>query len=104
VAEPEVMNAPVDRRMAVTGLSPAMREVRIRLARDEMYAALATASQHALAGCLTLEIDDDVLTEQHLVKFIAAAQKVAEKRRELRALLASPAMPPSAASEGGHER
>jgi hypothetical protein len=40
--------------------------------------------------CLTLEIDDDELTEQHLVKFIAAAQKVAEKRRELRALLATP--------------
>jgi len=86
----DAASTPVDRRAATIGLSPSMREVRIRLARDNIYSALGPASHHAQAACLCLEIEDDVGLEHHMLGFIAEAQKAAEKRRELKALLASP--------------
>jgi hypothetical protein len=84
------MNAPFDRRTSVTGLSAAMREVRIRLARVDMDKPLGLASHHADAASICIEAEDDVGLEHHMLRFIAEAQKAAEKCRELKALKSSP--------------
>jgi hypothetical protein len=83
------MNAPFDRRKSVTGLSAAMREVRIRLARNDIYTAIGPVSRHSEAVLLCIELEDDEGLEHHLLRVITDVRKAAEKRRELRSLLAS---------------
>jgi hypothetical protein len=58
--------SPADRRTSLTGLSVAVRDVRIRLAREDIYAALGPVSRHSEAALLCLEVDDDAGLEHHL--------------------------------------
>jgi hypothetical protein len=88
-------STPVERRTSVTGLSAAMREVRIRLARDDIHSALGPVSRHTEAARLSLEIDDDVGLEHHLRRAVDDVRRAAQKHRELRTLLAAA---PSAAT------
>jgi hypothetical protein len=84
------MNAPFDRRTSTTGLSVAVREVRIRNAREGMWRALAPVSHHVQAAILCLEIDDDDGCEHHFRHAYDAFRQAAHKRLELRGLLSSP--------------
>jgi hypothetical protein len=84
------MNAPFDRRTSTTGLSAAVREVRIRNARDDMWRALAPVSHHVQAAILCLEIDDDDGCEHHFRHAYDSFRQAAHKRLELRGLLSSP--------------
>lgn len=79
------MNAPP------TTLSVAVQEVRIRLARDDIHAALGPVSHHSEAARLCLELDDDEGLEHHLRRVVDGVRLAAVKHRDLRALLSSPA-------------
>jgi hypothetical protein len=70
-------------------LSVAVREVRIRLARDDIHTALGPVSHHALAARLCLELDDDIGLEHHLRHVVDEVRCAAQKHRELRGHLAS---------------
>jgi hypothetical protein len=72
-------------------LSVAVREVRIRLARDDIYSALGPVSRHAEAALFCLELDDDEGLEHHFRHVVDGVRKAALKRRELKDLLPSPA-------------
>jgi hypothetical protein len=84
------MTAQFDRRTSTTGLSAAVRQVRIRNARDDMWRALAPVSHHVQAALLCLEIDDDDGCEHHFRHAYDSFRAAARKRLELRSLLASP--------------
>jgi hypothetical protein len=82
---------PVDRRTSTSGLSVSVRDVRIRLARNDIYDALCPVSRHAEAALLCLELEDDAGLEHHLGRIVGDVRKAAQKHKELRALLAAPA-------------
>jgi hypothetical protein len=84
--------APVDRRTSTSGLSVAVREVRIRLARNDIYDALCPVSCHAEAALLCIEAADDDGLEHHLRRVVDDVRKAAQKHKELRALLAEPGL------------
>lgn len=73
-----------------TTLSIAVREVRIRLARDDIYAALGPISRHSEAARLCLYMDDDEGLEHHLRRVVEGVRKAAQKYQELRVLLPAP--------------
>jgi hypothetical protein len=73
-----------------TTLSGAVREVRVRLARDDIYAALGPVSRHSEAARLCLELDDDEGLEHHFKHVVEEVRRAAQKHRELKTLL-SPA-------------
>ena len=58
---PTAAQEPVDRRTSTSGLSVSVRDVRIRLARNDIYDALCPVSRHAEAALLCIEADDDSL-------------------------------------------
>src|ERR1700733_11623957 len=82
---------PVDRRTSLTGLSVAVRDVRIRLARNDIYDALCPVSRHSEAALLSLELDDDEGVEHHLRHIVDGIRSAALRYRELKALLSRPA-------------
>lgn len=74
----------------LTTLSVAVRECRIRLARDDIYAALGPVSRHSEAARLSLELDDDSGLEHHLHHIADCVRSAVRKHRELRAHLSLP--------------
>jgi hypothetical protein len=80
----------VDRRTSTSGLSVSVRDVRIRLARNDIYDALCPVSRQAEAALLCIEADDDDGLEHHLRRVVNDVRKAAQKHKELRALLAEP--------------
>jgi hypothetical protein len=74
-----------------TALSVAVRDVRIRVARDDTHAALGPVSRHSEAARLCLELDDDEGLEHHLRRVVDGVRSAALKYRELTGLLSSPA-------------
>jgi hypothetical protein len=82
---------PVDRRTSTSELSVSLRDVRIRLARNDVYDALGPVSRHAECALYCLELDDDEGLELHLRRVVDSVRKAAQKHKELRALLAAPA-------------
>ena len=72
-------------------LSAALRECRIRVARDDIHAALGPVSRHSDAAMLCLELDDDKGLEHHLRRVVDGVRSAARTYRDLRALLSSPA-------------
>jgi hypothetical protein len=81
---------PVDRRTSLTGLSVAVRDVRIRCSRNDIYDALCPVSRHAEAALLCIEANDDDGLEHHLRRVVDDVRKAAQKHKELRALLSEP--------------
>jgi hypothetical protein len=73
-----------------TTLSAEVRDVRIRLARDDIHAALGQVSRHREAARLCLELDDDEGLEHHLRRVVEGVRKAAQKYQELRVLLPVP--------------
>ena len=69
----------------------AVREVKVRLARDDIHAALGPVSRHSEAARLCLELDDDGGLEHHLRHVVDGIRSAALKYRELRNLLSAPA-------------
>jgi hypothetical protein len=67
-----------------TPLSVAVRECRIRVARDDIYAALGPVSRHSGAARLSLELNDDKGLEHHLRHIVDGVRLAARKHRELR--------------------
>jgi hypothetical protein len=88
---PAAAQEPVDRRTSLTGLSAAVRDVRIRLSLGDIWDALAPISRHAEASLLCIECDDIDGLEHHLRRVVDDVRKAAQKHKELRALLAAPA-------------
>lgn len=76
---------------AAPTLSVAVRDVRVRLARDDIHAALGPVSRHSEAARLCLELDDDEGLEHHLRRIVDGVRLAAQTYRELRALLSRPA-------------
>jgi hypothetical protein len=74
-----------------TTLSVAVRECRIRLARDDIHAALGPVSHHSEAARLCLELDDDGGLEHHLRHVVDGVRSAAQTYRELKDLLSLPA-------------
>jgi hypothetical protein len=72
-------------------LSVAVREVRVRVARDDIHAALGPVSRHSEAARLSLELDDDKGLEHHLRRVVDGVRLAARKHRELTGLLSSSA-------------
>jgi hypothetical protein len=87
---PTAAEEPVDRRTSTTGLSVAVRDVRIRCSRNDIYDALCPVSRHAEAALLCIEAADDDGLEHHLRRVVDDVRKAAQKHKELRALLAAP--------------
>jgi hypothetical protein len=85
------VNAPVDRRTSVTGLSPAMREVRIRNARNDIFEALNPVSRHSECALYCLELDDDEGLAHHLRRVVDGVNEATRKHRELWSHFASAA-------------
>jgi hypothetical protein len=79
-------------------LSVAVREVKVRLARDDIHAALGPVSRDSEAALLSLELDDDEGLEHHLRRVVDGVRLAAMKYRELERLLRSPT-PPAVPSE-----
>jgi hypothetical protein len=96
MSEPERLQDHVNAPPAA--LSIAVREVRVRLARDDVYAALGPVSRHSEAARLCLELDDDQGLEHHLRHVVDGVRSAALKYRELTSLLSSPG-PTAVASE-----
>jgi hypothetical protein len=78
---------PVDRRTSTTGLSAAVRDVRIRLARNSIYDAICPVSRHSEAALLCLEANDDDGLEHHLRRVVDDMRKAVQNHKELRTLL-----------------
>jgi hypothetical protein len=76
----------------------AVHEVRVRLARDDIHAALGPVSRHSEAARLSLELDDDEGLEHHLRHVVDGVRLAAQQYRELTSLLSSPA-PTAVSSE-----
>jgi hypothetical protein len=70
-------------------LSIPVRDVRIRLARDDIHMALSPVSRHSEAAMLCLELDDDDGLEHHLRHVVDGVRLAALKHRELRSHLSS---------------
>jgi hypothetical protein len=87
---PLAAQEPVDRRTSTSGLSVPVRDVRIRLARNDIYDALCPVSRHAEAALLCIEADDDDGLVHHLRRVVDDVRKAAQKHKELRTLLAQP--------------
>jgi hypothetical protein len=66
-----------------TTLSVAVRECRIRVARDDAYAALGPVSRHSEAARLSLELDDDAGLEHYPHHVVDCVRLAARKHREL---------------------
>ena len=88
--EAQSCSATFDRRTSTTGLSPAMREVRVRNARDDIYLALGPVSRLSEASRLCLELDDDVSLNRHFEHLVECMRHAVVKHRELKALQSSP--------------
>ena len=73
------MTQPLDR-------AALLYEIRIRLARDDMYQALEPVARHSETASYCLEEDDDEGLRQHLEIVVAAVKKAATRFNELRAL------------------
>jgi hypothetical protein len=71
-------------------LSEAVRDVRIRLARDDIYSALGPVSRHSEAALICLELGDDDGLEHHLRHVVDDVRRAARKHRDLRGLLPAP--------------
>ena len=80
-----------------TELSVAVRDARIRLARDDIHGALGPVSRHSEAARFCLELDDDEGLEHHLRLAVDSVRSAALKYRELKDLLSLP-MPDEAAA------
>jgi hypothetical protein len=80
----------VDRRTSTSGLSAAVRDVRIRLALDDIWHSLCPVSRHSEAAMLCVECEDFDGLEHHLSRVIAGVKSAAAKHKELRALRAAP--------------
>jgi hypothetical protein len=78
--------SPTDRRASLTGLSVAVRDVRIRLARNDIHATLGPVSRHSEAARLCLELDDDEGLKHHLRQVVDSVRSAALKYRELKDL------------------
>jgi hypothetical protein len=87
---PTAAQEPVDRRTSTSGLSVSVRDVRIRLARNDIYDALCPVSRHAEAALLCLDLDDDVGLQHHLGRVVDGVRKAGAKHKELKALLLAP--------------
>jgi hypothetical protein len=81
---------PIDRRTSLTGLSDAVRDVRIRLSLGDIWSALAPVSRHSDAAMLCLELEDFAGLEHHLRRVVDDVRLAAQKHKELRALLSEP--------------
>jgi len=81
---------PVDRRRSLTRLSVAVRDARIRLARNDIYDALGPVSRHSEAALLCLELDDDEGLKHHLRRVVEGVRKAGQKHKELGGLLSEP--------------
>jgi hypothetical protein len=68
-------------------LPAVLRDVRVRLARDDLYDALRPVPRHAQAALLSLEEDDDVGALHHLTIVIDGVRKAALRRRDLQVLI-----------------
>jgi hypothetical protein len=87
---PAAAQEPVDRRTSTSGLSVPIRDVRIRLARNDIFDALGPVSRNAECALYCLELDDDEGLELHLRRVVDSVRKAAGKHRELRVLLLEP--------------
>jgi hypothetical protein len=72
---------------APTTLSVAVRECRIRVARDDIHAALGPVSRHSEAARLCLELDDDNGLEYHLRHVVDSVREAHRRHRELKDLV-----------------
>jgi hypothetical protein len=88
--DPAAAQEPVDRRTSTSGLSLPVRDVRIRLARNDIYDTLCPVSRHAEAALLCIEADDDEGLVHHLRRVVDDVRKAAQKHKELRTLFAQP--------------
>jgi hypothetical protein len=88
---PAAAQEPVDRRTSTSGLSVSVRDVRVRLALDDIWHAVAPVSRHSDATMLCLELEDFAGLEHHLRRVVDDVRKAAQKHKELRALLSTPA-------------
>jgi hypothetical protein len=87
------MTVPIDPRTATAGPSEAVRELRIRLAREDIEKALWPVSRDSESALNSIEnTDDDGLTH-HLRRVVECVKAAAWKHRELRLLLASEPTP-----------
>jgi hypothetical protein len=76
-----------DRRTSLTGLSVAIRDVQIRLAREDIYSALCPVSHDSEAALLCIENDDDEGLEHDLRRAVDGVRRAGQKHKELRGLL-----------------
>jgi hypothetical protein len=81
--------SPADRRTSRTGLSVSVRDLRVRLALDDIWHAVAPVSRHSDATMLCLELEDFAGLEHHLRLVVGGVRKAAQKHRELIGLLSS---------------
>lgn len=68
-------------------LSIAVRECRIRVARDDIHSALGPVSRHTEAALLSLELDDDEGLAHHLRHVVDGVNAAARVHRDLRRYL-----------------
>ena len=68
------MNAPFARRTSVTGLSPGLRNVRIRNARSDIYTAIWPVLRDSEGILLCIENEDDEGLEHHLRRVVDMRQ------------------------------
>jgi hypothetical protein len=71
-------------------LSEAVRDVRIRLARGDIYNALGPVSRHSEAALICLELEDDEGLEHHSRHVVDDVRRAARKHCDLRGLLPAP--------------
>jgi hypothetical protein len=83
-------------------LSVAVRECRIQVARDDIYAALGPVSRHSEAARLCLELDDDEGLAHHLKRVVDGARTAQQKHRDLKALISASASNAGGKGEGSH--
>jgi hypothetical protein len=87
---PTAAQEPVDRRTSTSGLSVSVRDVRIRLARNDIYDALCPIARDSEAALLCIENDDNEGLRHHLARVVDGVRKAGAKHKELRALLSEP--------------
>jgi hypothetical protein len=71
----------------IASLPSFARELRVRLARDDIYAALRGVPGHGEAAVICLMEDDDAGLFHHLGIVVAAVRRAAAQARELRGLI-----------------
>lgn len=70
----------------IASLPAFVRDLRVRLARDDIYAALRAVPGHGEAALIGL-IEEDAGLFHHLGIMVAGVRKAATKCRELKALI-----------------